>query len=287
MMARVEGMSLDALRAGPAWDWRLVRRVARPHRRPARRERRVPRRPLHHAPRRDGRRRRRATPPRPEQIAAMVALAHDAMTSGALGFSSSLGRGAHRRRRQPGAVARRRRTTSCSRWRAAVRDHEGTTLEFIAAMGEIGADRIELMTDMSLAAEPPAELEPARQPLADRGLRAAAHVVRPRHGAGRARRRAHAARPDAAAGEPRARGPPGLARRGRARPDERRRRGRRSGDAREAACGCGGSGSPRAGRDRRARAARDRRRARGLGRRSSDARSPTSPPSAAPTRSTS
>ena len=37
----------------------------------------------------------------------------------------------------------------------AVRDHEGTTLEFIAAMGEIGADRIELMTEMSLAANRP------------------------------------------------------------------------------------------------------------------------------------
>ena len=37
----------------------------------------------------------------------------------------------------------------------AVRDHAGTTLEFIAAMGEIPADRIELMADMSLAADRP------------------------------------------------------------------------------------------------------------------------------------
>ena len=37
----------------------------------------------------------------------------------------------------------------------AVRDHAGTTLEFIAAMGEIPDDRIELMADMSVAADRP------------------------------------------------------------------------------------------------------------------------------------
>ena len=110
----------------------------------------------------------------------------------------------------PGAVAAARRATSSSRWPARVRDHPGTTLEFIPAVGEIAAERIELMADMSLAAEPAAQLEPARQPVADRDLRAAARGVRPRGAKGAARRRAHAARPDAHAGEHGARDAAGL-----------------------------------------------------------------------------
>ena len=55
MLARVEGMPLAALAEGVPWDWRTLRRVPRPHRRHARAERRVPRRPLDDPPRRDGR----------------------------------------------------------------------------------------------------------------------------------------------------------------------------------------------------------------------------------------
>ena len=284
MMARVEGMSIDALHAGPAWEWRTfgewldridgrlgvnagflvghstMRRLV-----------------MGDAAVRDA-----ATP---EQIAAMVALAHDAMASGALGVSSSLGE-AHTDgdgNPVPSRAASHDELLALAR---AVRDHEGTTLEFIAAMGEIGADRIELMTDMSLAAEPPAELEPAGEPLPHRGLRAAAHVVRPRHRAGRARRRAHAARPDAAAREPHPRRPAGLARRRRARARRTTAGGGRPGDASDVARGCRGSGAPGARRDRPARVARDRRRARRVGGARSGARSPTSPPNAAPIPST-
>jgi N-acyl-D-aspartate/D-glutamate deacylase len=152
MMARVEGMSIDALRAGPAWDWRAfgewldrvdgrlgvnagflvghstVRRFVMGD-------------AAHDAS-------------TPEQIAAMVAAVHDAMASGALGVSSSLGE-AHTDGDGlpvPSRAASHDELLSLAR---AVRDHEGTTLEFIAAMGEIPDDRIELMAEMSLAAHRP------------------------------------------------------------------------------------------------------------------------------------
>jgi N-acyl-D-aspartate/D-glutamate deacylase len=153
MMARVEGMSIDALRAGPAWEWRsfgewldridgrlgvnagflvghsTMRRVV-----------------MGDAAVRDA-----ATP---EQVAAMVALAHDAMASGALGVSSSLGE-AHTDGDDNPVPSRAASHDELLALARAVRDHDGTTLEFIAAMGAIGTDRIELMTEMSLAANRP------------------------------------------------------------------------------------------------------------------------------------
>ena len=85
----------------------------------------------------------------------MVALAHDAIVERRARRVVVARRGAHRRRRQPGAVARRvaRRAVGAGDARCATTP--GTTLEFIAAMGEIGAERIELMADMSLAANRP------------------------------------------------------------------------------------------------------------------------------------
>jgi N-acyl-D-aspartate/D-glutamate deacylase len=153
MMARVEGMSIDALRIGPPWDWHTfgewldridgrlgvnagflvghstIRRVVM----------------------RDAAVGERATP---EQVDAMVALAHDAMASGALGVSSSLGE-AHTDddgNPVPSRAASHDELVALAR---AVRDHDGTTLEFIPAVGEIAPDRIELMTEMSLAANRP------------------------------------------------------------------------------------------------------------------------------------
>ena len=264
MMARVEGMSIDALRAGPAWDWRTfgewldridgrlgvnagflvghstMRRLV-----------------MGDAAVRDA-----ATP---EQIAAMVALAHDAMASGALGVSSSLGE-AHTDGDGNPVPSRAASRDELLALAAAVRDHEGTTLEFIAAMGEIGADRIELMTDMSLAANrplnwnllgslSPTEVYEQQLTSCDHATEHGAHVVA-------------LTLPDLMRlrAEPRARRPPGLARRRRARaatndgarsPIPRRRE--------TAAGGCRGSGAAWPRRDRAARAARDRRRARRVG----------------------
>ena len=153
MMARVEGMSIDALRAGPRWAWHTFGEW------------------LDHI---DGRlgvnagflvghstlRRvvmgdaavgARATD---AQIGAMVALAHDAMASGALGLSSSLGE-AHTDGDGNPVPSRAATRDELLALAGAVRDHDGTTLEFIPAVGEIDDERMELMADMSLAANRP------------------------------------------------------------------------------------------------------------------------------------
>ena len=262
MMARVEGMSIDALRAGPAWEWRsfgewldhidgrlgvnagflvghsTMRRVV-----------------MGDAAVRDA--------ASPEQIAAMVALAHDAMASGALGVSSSLGE-AHTDGDGNPVPSRAASPDELLALARAVREHDGTTLEFIAAMGEIGVERIELMTEMSLAANrplnwnllgslSPTEVYEQQLTSCDYATKKGAHVVAltlpdlMRLRASRVLEDLPGWREVVALG-----------------PDERRRRGRRSGDAEEAPRRCRGSRSPRPGRDRATGVARDRRRARGL-----------------------
>ncbi len=155
MMARVEGMPIDALRGRPrlglgersasgsiALDGRLAVNAGfhvghSTMRRVVDGRRRHPRRRHSRADRGDGR------------PAARVARAP--ARSGSRRRSAT---------RTPTATARRcrrapRSPTSSSRWRGAVRDHAGTSLEFIPAMGEITDERIELMADMSLAADRP------------------------------------------------------------------------------------------------------------------------------------
>ena len=153
MMATVEGMPLDALQAGPAWDWNsfgewldridghvgvnagflvghsTMRRVVMG----------------------DDAVGGASTP---AQVAAMVQLAHESMRAGALGVSSSLGE-AHTDGDGNPVPSRASSHDELLALAGAVRDHPGTTLEFIAAMGEIPSDRIELMADMSLAADRP------------------------------------------------------------------------------------------------------------------------------------
>ncbi|MGH9018809.1 MAG: amidohydrolase family protein, partial [Acidimicrobiales bacterium] len=90
----------------------------------------------------------------PDQLAAMTALVEQSLAGGALGFSSSLGEG-HTDgdgRPVPSRAADAREFVALAR---ALRDHPGTTLEFIPTVGPIAAERMELMAAMSLAAGRP------------------------------------------------------------------------------------------------------------------------------------
>ncbi len=109
----------------------------------------------------------------PEQLAAMVQLLHEALVAGALGFSSSLGEGHIDGDGRP-VPSRSASFEEFVALAGALRDHPGTTLEFIPTVGPIPDERMELMADMSLAADRAAQLEPARQPGLRGDLRAAA-----------------------------------------------------------------------------------------------------------------
>jgi N-acyl-D-aspartate/D-glutamate deacylase len=153
MMAVVEGIPIEALEGGAAWDWTSFAQY-------------LARVDVglsvnagflvgHSAIRRvvmgDGATRGAASP---EQLAQMVSLVGESVAGGALGLSSSLGEG-----HVDGDGA-----PVPSRWATfdefialagAVRAHPGTTLEFIPTVGPIPAERMELMADMSLAADRP------------------------------------------------------------------------------------------------------------------------------------
>ncbi len=89
-----------------------------------------------------------------DQVAAMAELVSQSVAGGALGFSSSLGEG-HLdgdHHPVPSTCAAHEEFVTLA---AALRHHEGTTLEFIPTVGPIPEDRMELMADMSLAADRP------------------------------------------------------------------------------------------------------------------------------------
>jgi N-acyl-D-aspartate/D-glutamate deacylase len=87
-----------------------------------------------------------------EQLAAMVDLVGESVAGGALGFSSSLGEG-HldgEGRPVPSSAAALDEFVALA---GAVRHHPGTSLEFIPSVGPIPEERVQLMADMSLAAD--------------------------------------------------------------------------------------------------------------------------------------
>ena len=155
MMARVEGMPLAALQAGLPWDWtsfgewlgRFDGRIAvnagflvghSTLRRLVMGERAV------------------GGAATPGDVAAMVAALHDALDEGALGFSTSQVHTHNDGDSQP-VPSRAASREEMERLAAAVRDHEGTTLELIVAgcLNGFSQDDIDFMSTMSLLADRP------------------------------------------------------------------------------------------------------------------------------------
>ena len=155
MMARVEGMPLTALRSGLSWDWtsfgqwlgRFDGRIAvnagflvghSTLRRLVMGERAV------------------GGEATSEDVAAMVAALHTALDEGALGFSTSQVHTHNDGDGQP-VPSRAASRIEMERLAAAVREHEGTTLELIVAgcLNGFTEEETDFITTMSLLADRP------------------------------------------------------------------------------------------------------------------------------------
>lgn len=88
------------------------------------------------------------------QLAAMIELVKQSLAGGALGFSSSLGEGHVDGDGRP-VPSRSASFEEFVALAGALRGHAGTTLEFIPTVGPIPEERMELMAEMSLAADRP------------------------------------------------------------------------------------------------------------------------------------
>ncbi len=153
MLARVEGMPLESLEQGVPWDWRTFGEYLD----------RLETQGLavnagflvgHCALRRTVMSTRSHEPAGEGDIEAMGRLLGESLAAGGLGFSSSQapthndGQGDP----VPSRAATADELVALSR---VVRDYPGTTLEFIPTVGPFADEHIELMTDMSLAANRP------------------------------------------------------------------------------------------------------------------------------------
>src|SRR5947208_2188759 len=153
MLARVEGMPIEALEAGLDWDWRsygdwldrldgglmvnagfLVGHSA--VRRAVMGEAAV------------------GSEASEEQLAAMVRVLHESLTAGGLGFSSSRAPTHNDGDGKP-VPSRSATTEELVTLAAAVRDHAGTTLEYIPTVGAFEEEHMDLMASLSLAANRP------------------------------------------------------------------------------------------------------------------------------------
>jgi N-acyl-D-aspartate/D-glutamate deacylase len=151
MMARVEGIPRESLLGGGAWDWRTFGQYL------ARLDGRLAvnagflagHSTLRRAVMADA---ATTDPATPEQVGEMVRLLHQSLADGALGFSSSLGEGHTDGANRP-VPSRAAEFSEFVALAGALRDHPGTTLEFIPTVGPIARERMELMADMSLAAD--------------------------------------------------------------------------------------------------------------------------------------
>lgn len=153
MLARVEGMPLEALRQGVPWNWRTFGEYL------SRLDKTLAVNAGflvgHSALRRvvmgEAAVGKEATP---QQIEAMVALLRESLAQGGLGFSSSWAPTHNDGDGQP-VPSRHATREEILALAAAVRDFEGTTLEFLPAVGIFDPTHVDLMASMSVAADRP------------------------------------------------------------------------------------------------------------------------------------
>ena len=140
--------------SGVPWDWRTTGEYLDRLDGTLHAERRLPGRPLGPAARRDEGRRHRARGHARRAGEQMEAMLREGLRAGGLGFSStwSTSHNDHPAASVPSRVASREELLALC---AVVGEFPGTTLEFIPQVGELRDDSIDLMAEMSRAANRP------------------------------------------------------------------------------------------------------------------------------------